>query len=289
MSEAPAPRGGRLGGIFVAVVVGGSAIGVVGWYLLTNRSGPMLDARGFDLETAPQSARPVAAPSAAGASPAPSRSSLDMMKADAGIRIVDSNAGSGPSGASAAGTASAPEQKKQASHESFTQNARKHEGDVRRFSERMTAQYPVIRQYGRDWMKYPDLKKLNDDYVRNHDPIAFMVGLSKAPNLGTMLKQYAGKPEIREFIVQGMKQAPGELMGSAMDVLQNDRVMKDLVVNVTGGLGLPPSISGMIASAGAGGPQTLDQNKVMKDVMSSPDVQKAMQQGQQPAPVRLGR
>lgn len=287
-----APRGGRAGGIFVAVVVAGSAVGVAGWYMMSNRSGPGIDNSGFDLANAPTAPRPAAAPPAsAPAAPAQSRSSLDMMKADSGIRIVDSNSGGGSSGSSSSASSapSTPEQKKQAAHESFTQAARKNEGTVRRFAERMTAKYPVIRQYGRDWMKYPDLKKLNDDYNRNHDPIAFMVGLSKAPNLGAMLKQYAGKPEIREFVVQGVKEAPGELMGSAMEVLQNDKVMKDLVANVTGGLGLPPSISGMISAAGSGKDVQIDQSKVMKDMMNSPDVQKAMQQGGQAPPVQLGR
>ncbi|MBI3565105.1 MAG: hypothetical protein HY079_07915 [Elusimicrobia bacterium] len=287
MSDEPSPRGGRLGWIVTGVAVLGSFVGVVGWYLVSNRGGGGLDTSGFDIATAPSAPRPVAAAPAA-PPPGQPRSSLDMMKADAGIRIVDSNSSSGSPGSSGPAAPSGPEQKKQESHASFTENARKHEGDVRRFAEKMTAKYPVIRQYGRDWMSYPDLKKLNDDYARNHDPIAFMIGLSKAPNLGTMLKKYAGKPEIREFVVDGMKQAPGDLTGSAMSVLQNDRVLKDLISNVTGSLGLPPSITAMI---GSGDPSKMDQNKMMKDVMNTPDIQKAMQgQGQQPPPpVNLGR
>lgn len=287
MSDEPSPRGGRLGWIVTGVAVLGSFVGVVGWYLISNRGGGGLDTSGFDIATAPSAPRPAAAAPAASARAAP-RSGLDMMKSDAGIRIVDANSNAGSSGSSGAPAPAGPEQKKQESHAGFTQNARKHEGDVRRFAEKMTAKYPVIRQYGRDWMSYPDLKKLNDDYARNHDPIAFMVGLSKSPNLGTMLKKYAGRPEIREFIVDGMKQAPGELTGSAMEVLQNDRVVKDLVSNIAGSLGLPPSVTGMINS---GDPAKMDQNKMVKDVMSSPDIQKAMQgSGQQaPPPVDLGR
>lgn len=288
MSDEPAPRESRTGWIITAVAVGGSAVGVIGWYILTNRGGPAIDTAGFDLSTAPQSARPVAVLSNR-PDPGQPRSSLDMMKGDAGIRIVGSggsDSGS-PAGASGSGAAAnTPAAKKEESHATFTQNARKHEGDVRKFAVMMTNKYPAIRQYGRDWMSHPDLKKLNDDYARDHDPIAFMIGLSKAPSLGTMIKTYAGQPGMKEFIVEGMKQAPSELTGSAMDVLQNDKVVKDLVANVAGALGLPPSITGMINSAGATN-GNIDQNKVMKDVMSSPDIQKAMQNGQGAPPVSL--
>lgn len=282
MSDAPAPRTGRSGGIFVAVIVGGSAIAVIGWYLMTNRGGgASIDASGFDLSSAPDTRRPAAPPSAS-AAPAQPVSSLGMMKADAGVSIVDSNAASGPSGSPAA----KPGDKKEAAHLSFTEAARKHEGEIRAFAARMTNKYPLVRQYGKEWMSYPDLRKLNDDYQKNRDPIAFLVGLSKAPNFGTMMKKYAGAPEMRDVVVQGMKQAPGELTSSAMDVMQNDHVLKDLVANVAGAMGLPPSITAMIN--GGGDPAKLDQSKVMSDVMNNPEMRKAMQQqGNQAPPVSL--
>ncbi len=274
MSDETSPREGLLGWIITIVAVAGSAVGVIGWYILSNRGAPAFDATGFDLSSAPHSAGPVGAPVASAVPTRPS-SGLEMMRADKGIRIV----GPGPdsAGPSGPGTATA---KKEESHAGFTRNARKHEGAVRRFAEMMTGKYPAVRQYGRDWMRYPDLRKLNDDYMRNRDPIAFMIGLAKAPNLGKMLKKYAGQPGIKEFVVEGMKQAPGELTSSAMDVLQNDRLLKDLVANVAAGLGLPPSITALIKSTDAKG-GNVDQNKVVKDLMSDPEIQKAMRNGGQ--------
>jgi hypothetical protein len=271
MSDAPAPRSGRSGGIFVAVVVAGSAVAVVGWYMATNRGGAAIDASGFDLSVAPESRRP--APAAAPSAPAPQMvSSLGMMKADAGVRIGESGSGaSAPAGASAAGSGDKTSQ----AHMGFIEAARKHEGEVQNFAVRMTKKHPVIRRYGKEWMSYPDLRKLNDDYARNHDPIAFMAGLAKAPHLGEMVKKYAGDPAMREFIIEGMKQAPGELTTAALDVLQNDRVMKDLVANIVGGMGLPPSITAMISG---GSPEKIDQNKMMGDMMNDPQMKKAMQQ-----------
>lgn len=282
MSGEPSVRSGRSGGIFVAVLVAGSAVGVVGWYLVTNRHGAALDESGFDLSDAPKVRRaaPVAAASSAPDQPV---SSLGMMKADAGVRIVDSNAGAQ---APAGGAAAKSGDPKEHANLSFTEAVRKHEAEVRRFGMKMTNKYPVIRQYGREWMSHPDLKKLNDDFQRDHDPIAFMKGLSKAPSLGLMLKKYAGRPEMREFVVQGMKQAPSELTSSAMDVLQNDHTLKDMVANIAGGMGLPPSITALIN----GGSDKVDQKAIMGDMMNNPEMRKAMQQQEQQAPpVNLGR
>ncbi len=277
MSEEGSRRSGRFGGIFVAVVVAGSAVGVIGWYVLTNRAGPTIDASGFDISTTPQShhAAPVAAAAAAGDQPV---SSLNMLHGDAGVRVGDSYQTSSGHAAPAAGPAK-PLDKKEQAHADFKEQARKHDADVRKFAEKMTKKSPVIRQYGKDWMSHPDLKKLNDDYMRNHDPIAFIMGLTKAPSLGGMVKKYAGSPAIMTFITEGMKEAPGELTSSAMNVLSNDAVAKSLISNVVNGLGLPPSVTGMIN----GGATNIDQKQVMSDMMNNPAMQNALQ-GQPAAP-----
>lgn len=269
-------RGGGPGAIIVAVVVGGSAVGVVGWYLMVNRGDPSIDKSGFDLSAAPHSSQPAPVLSAAPA--APQQSSLSMLKGDSGVRIGDTSSAPAP----AAAQAKSGDPKEQA-HSDFTQEARKHESDVRNYSIRMTQKYPILRQYGRDWMSHPDLKKLNDDYMRNHDPIAFIMGLSKAPSLGVMVKTYAGNPAITAFITGALKEAPADLTSSAMDVLANDKVAKDLISNVANGLGLPPSVTGLINSGDA---SQVDQKKIVSDVMNSA----AVQNGQQaPPPVSLSR
>ena len=277
MSEENSRRSGP-GGIFVAVIVGGSAVAVIGWYLLVNRGGPTIDASGFDLSAAPHSGRPAPVASAAPASPGPT-SSLYMMKGDAGVRI-GGDSGSAPPPAAA--PAAKEGDKKAQAHADFTAQAHKHEADVRKFAEMMTRKSPVIRQYGKDWMSHPDLRKLNDDYMRNHDPVAFILGLTKAPSLGGMVKKYAGSPAIIEFITQGMKEAPGELTSSAMDVLSNDTVAKKLIANVASGLGLPPSITGLINSGGDA--SKMDQKQVVNDMMNSDAVKNAIPAGQQAPP-----
>lgn len=269
----PAARTSRLGAWAVAAAVGGSAAGVLGWHF-TNRSAPELDTSGFDLATTEGVERPSASSSPARRAAAPS-SGLGMLKAEAGIRVAGQNenaAAPGAAGAAGGKTAAL----------GFKEAARKHEGAIRRFGERMTRQHPGLLQYARDWMSHPDLRRLTQEYHRTKDPVAFMVGLSRAPSVGPMLKKYAGSPDVRAFIVQGVKEAPGELLGAAVSALQEEKALKSFVAGIAGNLGLPPSVTAVIGGAD---PKSLDQNQVMREIMSSPQAQDAMRN----QPVQLGR
>ena len=265
MSETNPSRTGRFGAVFVIVVVAGSALGVLGWHLLSNRGGSGLDMSGFDLEKTPAPA-----------------SSMGMLKADAGVRIV----GGGSSGSSAgrpSSGAAAPDQRPR--RLGLTEAARKHETAVRRYAQRETAKHPILKEYGREWMSHPDLKKLNDDYMRDKDPFKFLAGLSKSENLGRMIKKYAGKNEIRQFVVQGLKEAPAELAAAAVEALKSDRVVKDLIVAIFKGLGIP--LSSITAVIAGGDPSKLDQNRIASDIMNDPEFKKAQQQSLQAPAVDL--
>src|SRR3569833_1145438 len=162
--------GGLAGVLTVLALLGASALG--GWYYLSQRGASTVDDGGFDVGATPVSKRaaPAAAPAAA------PKSGLELMKVDSELRAETSPAPA-PKPAATAENA-APRTLKDA-REDFILECRRNEDAVRRYAERMTKQSPVILQYGRDWMSHPDLKKLNDDYMRNHDPIAFMAGLAQ--------------------------------------------------------------------------------------------------------------
>ncbi len=269
MSDDDAPHESRLGGILVALLIVGSAAGVLGWYTLTNRKGPALDFSGLDLNSvAPEKRAPIASANGASYQPA----SGIMIKSDPGLRVVDGNASSPAASRNSAPAASDPKA-------DFRDVARRNESTVRDFAVRMTRKYPSVRQYGKDWMSYPDLRKLNDDYMRDHDPAAFMAGLARSKNFGVLVRKYATDPGIRAFVIDGVQQAPGELLGAAGDALKSDAVVKNLVTNVGNALGLPPSIMAVV-----GGGQ-VDQSKVVSDVLNNPQLKGAMQ-GQAP-PVSL--
>lgn len=278
----PPARESKAGAVLVAVAVGVSAVGVLGWHLLQNRGEEKerLDVSGFDFAAAPTGTRPVIPPTYN--APSEPASSLGMLKADAGMRVVDGNT-SGGSGSGAAD--GGPAQKRKEAGLSFQQAARKHEKRVREYFMAATKKHPSVRQYGRDWMSYPDLKKLNDDYFKDRDPVKFMYGVSKSENFGKLVKKYATDPAIRAVVIDAAKQAPSDIMSAGMDYMQNDRVIKDLVGSVAKGLGLPASLTA-IFDEGKGG--KVDSNQVMSDIMkNNPEAQKAMQR--QNSGIRIGQ
>ncbi len=146
----------------------------------------------------------------------------------------------------------------------FTALCRANEGKVQALAMAYTRKYPAIQQYGRDWMSYPDLKQLNDNYMKNHDPIAFLKGLSASQNFGKLVKKYAKHPEIRQFAQDAIHQAPPEFMSVGMSVISQDGTVKGVASNVSQALGLPPSL---FNSLGGQSPQA-DQKAIMNSVNS---------------------
>jgi hypothetical protein len=274
---------GRGGALVVAGVILVSLVGVVGWYLFQNRGGDResLDVSGFDLASAPQSQRP-AVPLPAAPEPAQPESSLGMLKADAGMRVVDGNA-SGESGTARAAASKASEAAESA--KSLGDLCKKYEKRVHTYFLAKTKQYPSVRAYGREWMSYPDLKKLNDDYFRDRDPVKFMKGLAKSENFGKLVKKYSTDPAIRGVVIDAAKQAPSDLMAAGMDYLNKDKAIKDLVGGVAKGMGLPASLMA-IFDEGKGA--KVDQQQVMSDILkNNPEAQKAAEK--QNSGIRIGQ
>lgn len=246
-------RGSRMA-LWPAAVAVLAAAGIGGWYFFSDHGASTVDDGGFDVSSTSM-ARAPAPVSTAVSAPAAAPSSLGMIKGGAEAL----NAAEGSSAAPAAGPASAPAAAEaprpknlQEARQNFIAQARKHEGDVRRWAEQLTAKSPVIRGYGKEWMSYPDLKKLNDDYFKDHDPIKFALGLAKAPNFRTMVAKYAGMPEIQAAVVQGMtKEGPTDLLQAGLDVVRQDPEIKGVVTGVAEKLGLPPGMTAVLASNGA--------------------------------------
>ncbi|MDE2039503.1 MAG: hypothetical protein KGO96_01730 [Elusimicrobia bacterium] len=234
--EAPPRRSsaGWLALAFLAVV--GSAAGGL-WYqaMMRQRSaGERPQEQGFDLSKVAARPRPRPASQAqAGPAPAPA-SGLAMLVRPAGPR---------PEAPAAKPAPSRPA--------SFTALLRRTESAVGALARAYTRDSPVIRAYGRDWMSYPDLRKLNDDYMRDHDPAAFLRGLAASPNFPKLVRKYASQPILRQFVLDGLKVAPAGALAAASQLLGRDGAAFKLVENVASGLGLPP---GLLAQAGAGPP-----------------------------------
>ncbi len=238
--------------LLAAVAFGALALGGGAWYALSNRGASEVDSGGFDLSAAPKTVRPAAAPPAAAPAAAP-RSGLEMLTVDARTKaeVTAVPTAAAPEGPAAPAARPAARDAAQARAD-FVAQARKHEVSVRDFAVRMTAKSPVVAQYGRDWMSHDDLKKLNDDYMRTHDPVAFMAGLARAPSFPVLLKKYAGSPDLAGAVVLGLtKEAPGELVDAGLAWARTDPGVKDTVSKIASALGLPPDMIKKLTAAEA--------------------------------------
>ena len=276
MSEKPKHQTSRLGVIFVLVAVGGSAIGVVGWHLASNRSAG-LDTSGFDMSTAPDpadSAAPHSFPAAAPSGQAPEqRTSLSMVKGDKSITVVGPGA-STPKASGASGAAGNPADPKQEAALTMKEAALKYEKLVAGFVQRMEKKHPSITQFGRDWAASPELRAIRDQYWKEKDPVKFAYGIVRSNDFSKLVKKYAGDAGIRDALVTGIKESPPGLTSAVGGVLKSDTVAKGLVTTVIKAVGLPASLTGFLDGSDAKAP---DPNQVMADIMSSPDMKKAMQ------------
>lgn len=261
-TEAPAPRRSVFSFFLAVVAIAGSAVGVFIYQMTQGQKKPELDASGFDVSQTEQPKTVTASASSA--------SEPQVQSSMVGVKTGLPGMSFGPR-SGAAPAPSAQEQAKKTEGD-FTQLCRTYETKVRNFAIAWTRQSPVLQRYGKDWMSYPDLKKLNDDYMRDRDPVAFMRGLAHAQNFGTMMKKYAGEPAIQAFAKDAFKQAPSDLSQAAMGFANSDGVVKGMVDNVVSAMGLPPGILG-----GGGGAQ-VDSGKIMDSMLKgNPQMQQAMQ------------
>ncbi len=120
----------------------------------------------------------------------------------------------------------------------FNESALKAEEQVRALGRKYSDRYPVIRQYGEDWISYPDLKKLRDDFWRDKNPAQFMRGLAASENFPKLAKKYIASPEIHAFIRDAITQAPGDLMSAAAGFLGQEKSVNQVVNGVAKEMGI---------------------------------------------------
>ena len=243
--------------LLAVLAVGGSAVGVMIFQIMQGKEKPPSDAGGFDI------ASTVNAPKtdAAGEEPigAESPSSLGMVQG--GMPGIKFGEGGGEKQDVAQKVAA-----------SFTEAVRASEAKVRAIAMRYTKKYPVVAQFGKEWMSHPDLKKLNDNYMVDHDPVRFLKGLSQSRNFGPLARKYAMNPIIQSAVKECSKEVPSGVMSAAMDLMKQDKVIKDLISNTAASLGLP---AGLFSAAEGG---KVDQNQIMGQIMQgNPQLQKSMQ------------
>jgi hypothetical protein len=221
--------------LLLLAVAGGVTAGFLGGHLEKRE----LTELAAEREGAEEPARPEAA--AAGA-----RESLALVKAEPGLSVAGQAAAPAPPKYAAA--AAAP-----ASGGGLNEAARRSGAPVSAYTKRFRERHPVMKQYSREWLSHPDLKKLNDDYLKDHDLVRFVHGLTAAPSFGPLVRKIAADPASHElaidFLTGLVREAPPELTASAAALLNQEHAAMGLVRSVVGALGLPPEV----VSAASGG------------------------------------
>lgn len=245
------PHSSRPAAIMAALVLIGAAIGVI-IYQFALKEQPAIDTTGFDISQI-QKKTPIA-------------NVLPSRNARSGLAMLETGGlGQMRFGEGAKKTAAARKEI------DFKAVARANEAKVAALAMRYTRRYPLIAQYGRDWMSYPDLKKLNDDYMRDHDPVAFLHGVARSKNFGKLAGQYATAAPIQNFVKEAMKNVGGDATSAAASLMKDDSLVKDLASNTASALGLPPALVTGLTNSGQ-----VDEKQIMGQIMQDPQLQKAM-------------
>lgn len=242
--------------ILTVLLLGGSAVGMAVYQMLQDgKTSSVLDPSGFDIAATAEEAVPATA-----AQPATrAQAGLDIAAAPrmGGLRFQDPGLGAGARQAPSAPKAAA----------GFAEAVWNNEKQIRNLAIAYTRKHPDIAAYGREWMSHPDLKKLNDDYMRDRDPIKFMRGVAGSRNFYNLVKKYAGSAPIRGFVQEAMVQAPSESVSSAMQYMEQDGAVKKLVTNVTSSMGLPPALLPGVRNGGG----AIDEKKTIGRIIEQAD------------------
>ncbi|MDD5656300.1 MAG: hypothetical protein PHF00_03495 [Elusimicrobia bacterium] len=223
----PRPRSSWGPAVLAGLVICASSVGILLYQLEQDKKPEPQTSSSFDLSqldtSAPGNSAPAANPAAQ-----PQASGLALLKPGLKLRFSRREPAPGtkaPSGQNAAAA--------------FAEAVRRAESQAHALALSYTRRYPSIRQYGRDWMSYPDLKKLNDDYMRDHDPVRFLRGLVRSPNFIPLSRKYAADPAIQSFVKQAIREAPGSLLGAALGFFEQDKPLQDMVAGGPLGKYLP--------------------------------------------------
>jgi hypothetical protein len=226
MDPAPPVKRSSAGpAIIAALVICASAVGVMVYELRQHERIVPDNPSGFDLARV-REAQQAAANGSPGAPSPEQKSGLDMLSTN----LPDMRGVAGESrtlpGMKPGQAGKAPPKD---ARTAFTEAIHNSEASAQALAQRYTKQYPVIQKYGQEWMSHPDLKKLNDDYMRDHDPAKFLHGLVQSQSFLPLAVKYAGEPAVQAFIKEAIHNASSELLTAALDYFDQDKPLQNMV------------------------------------------------------------
>jgi hypothetical protein len=107
------------------------------------------------------------------------------------------------------------------------------------FVRKSARKHKVLRQYSREWMSYPDLRRLNNEWYRYHDPIRFAQGAARSKNLRQLLVKYSKNNEFRKFVREAVRQAPADLLFAIKTYTRSDPQAQWMHVRFAQATGVP--------------------------------------------------
>jgi hypothetical protein len=124
------------------------------------------------------------------------------------------------------------------------EEVRRNEPFFARLAMKHTLKSKAIREYGRDWMSHPDLRKLNDEYFEHHDPVRFAYGAASSKSFWALVTKYSTRPEVLSFVTDAARSAPAGLRRAGSDFMKTDRSAEKLYRRFAAASGLP--LDGML-------------------------------------------
>ena len=124
---------------------------------------------------------------------------------------------------------------------------------VSAFTANFKRAHPVMRDYSRQWLSHPDLKKLNDDYMRDRDQVKFVHGLAASRSFGPLVAKLASDPATHalamDFVTGLVREVPADLMSAAAAAVGDDETIHRLVGNIAAAFGVPAAMLPGLAAA----------------------------------------
>lgn len=224
------PRGHKVEAVILLILLADVGIAVFAWHLYQSRKSSV-DSSGLDLSKAPEISQPLRLPPES--LPPEPRSSMQYLIPDRRPVRGPAPSGQEPSqaGAGRGGGASGPQDAV------VTKALRVYYGLKK--SPRFRGSR-AIAEWQKEFLSYPDLKAINDEYQKDRDPLRFLAHMARSPNFQGMALKYLSHPDLRQFLAA---MAGSEEVGGAAGVF----LKEPAILSSVKGLGL-------LGGAGAGGP-----------------------------------
>ena len=97
----------------------------------------------------------------------------------------------------------------------------------------------VLKAYQKEWGSHADLAALNVRWHKDHDPIAFLNGLSASPNFAKLLFKYAREPDVTHVVMKQIKSVSPDAVAQAAATMDVDSTVKTFVRKLGDAAGIP--------------------------------------------------